>query len=74
MHDFMRGVSVENIAIKGRWSSVESIRHYITNARGWLTQIDPSNESNQLIKRNANSLQKALDSWRTRQPSSAHTA
>ena len=62
-HDFMRGIPVENIAIKGRWSRVESIRHYLQNARGWMMQIAPSSEANARIKRKAKSLEQALEAW-----------
>lgn len=34
--DYVTGVPVDQIAINGRWKSLNSLRYYVTNGRAWL--------------------------------------
>ena len=34
--DYINGFPVDQIAINGRWKSINSLRHYVTNGRSWL--------------------------------------
>ena len=34
--DYINGLPVDQIAINGRWKSINSLRHYVTNGRSWL--------------------------------------
>ncbi|KAI0557874.1 DNA breaking-rejoining enzyme [Gracilaria domingensis] len=36
LHDYLRGFSAQTIAITGRWKSLGSLRHYLTNGRSQL--------------------------------------
>ena len=44
--DYVAGVPVDQIAVNGRWKSLNSLRYYVTNGRAWLldTNISPNTQ------------------------------
>lgn len=60
-HAFISGVSVDDIAVRGRWRSVSSVRYYVTNGRAWLasTRIKPTDSTR--LEADATDLASKLD-------------
>ena len=50
-HDFISGVTVSQVAVNGRWKSLNFLRYYVTNGRAWLLDTNISREAqNPLIE------------------------
>lgn len=40
LHDYCKGTYADTIAITSHWKSLNSLRHYLTNGRAWLLNMD----------------------------------
>lgn len=53
LHDYVNGKSAESNAITGRWKSLSSLRHYLTNERAWIMKLQFSTDIEANIRKNA---------------------
>ena len=58
--DFIRGVPVEQIAINGRWKSLNSLRYYLNNGRAWILNTPLSESQQKMLSQAAASMTIAL--------------
>ncbi|KAI0564575.1 integrase [Gracilaria domingensis] len=45
LHDYIIGMSAETFSITGRWKSLSSLRHYLTNGRAWKMKLKVTTET-----------------------------
>lgn len=53
LHDYCHGMAATSIAIHGRWESIKSLRHYLTNGRAIVQNMTLSPTHEQMITRYA---------------------
>ena len=56
LEDYVQGKSVEQIAINGRWSALNSLRYYLNNGNAWVLDMHLSPESQSCLTAYANQL------------------
>jgi len=49
LHDYCNGMEAASIAIHGRWESLKSLRHYLSNGRAFIQAIQLTNEQQKII-------------------------
>lgn len=57
---FITGTKVSDIALLGRWKSVESVRYYVTAGRAWMASTKIATQAQLSIKTDAKNLQDAI--------------
>ncbi|PXF40450.1 hypothetical protein BWQ96_09826 [Gracilariopsis chorda] len=65
LHDFMRGTKAEDIALKGRWNSLTSLRHYFTTGRAWLMKMNITDHQNAKIKQYSLNMVQTTERYRS---------
>lgn len=61
--EYIKGTAVNQIAIDGRWQSLNSLRYYVTNGRSKLCLMNMSSQNQMRVKERALQLQSLLQNW-----------
>ena len=54
--DYIKGLNVDQIAINGRWKSLNSLRYYLDNGKSWLLNISINERQQQQISAASSSM------------------